>query len=125
MEQPAINAEQPEIMVQPDELRRFGQLLADQAQGLRRKTRDLEVIGQLTADGSPLGSFPEALLLADANRQAVGLMDALIAQISGAVEFADSVATVTGNSFQQLDAEAESEFVRIDAGPSPTFGSQP
>lgn len=117
--------EQREITVQADELRRFGQFLADQAQGLRRRARDLEVIGQLTVDGSPLGNFPEALLLADANRHAVDLMDALIARISDAVGFADNVATLTGKNFADLDAEAESEFTRIRGGSSPTFKAQP
>jgi hypothetical protein len=105
----------PDIWVDPDKLRRFAKVLQDQAAGLNRRITDLQAMSGLTGDSSHMGNFPEAQMLAKANDAALATFNELIAQLRDAVDFADSVANVTGNNFDGIDQEAQQGFDKVSA----------
>ncbi len=102
-----------ELSVEVDRLRRFGEQLARRADGLRQRSGDLDVIDHLTDDRSIHGDFPEALSLAEANRDAIEVMDALVLKVGEVVGFADEVATGTAHDFEAGDLQAEADFANV------------
>jgi hypothetical protein len=104
-----------ELTVHTEKLRHFARVLAGKAERLRKKSGDLEVIDHLTADRRLHGDFPEAVSLADANRQAVTVMDELVRQIGDVIAFADDVANGTAYDYETADEHAETDFAAVEA----------
>jgi hypothetical protein len=107
-----------------DALTRFAKDLDEQAQSLARRSADLNGLDAVLTDRSLLGAFPEAQYFADAHRDALARIRALVDQLRELVTFADNVTVDVVGRFAASDARAAGDFGRLLTGipASPRWG---
>lgn len=93
-----------------DELRRFAQTLAAQADALSGQRSELGTLQPLADRRDLLGDFVEAESLAAVHALALQRLEDLHARVEAMIRFADSVADDVANHYERHDGHADEAF---------------